>query len=87
MLRNVRLPLALKAIVFPHCVDGFLSVFYRFPAVALLARCCKYLPENAAIDSVALYAPELVDVVEVADTRGGYVSDKVRRTYIVFGCQ
>ena len=51
-------------------------MFYRFPTVALLACCCKCLPENAAIDSVTLYAPELVDVVEVADTRGGYVSDK-----------
>lgn len=60
MLRNVRLPLALKAIVFPHCVDGFLSVFYRFPTVALLARCCKCLPENAAIEMVSSFSAKTV---------------------------
>lgn len=70
MFRGVRPPLQAKARVLPHVIDDFPATLDRLPAVALLARRRKSLAEGTSMNRMTSNAPELVDVVEVADARG-----------------
>ena len=69
MFRCVCPPLPAKTVIRPHGIDDFPAARNRLLTVSLLARRYKGSSEDAAMDHATSNAPELVNIVEVADAR------------------